>query len=42
MTLDLSKNHMDDAAVSGIMDALRANEEMQIQVGLFHSTLGKR
>lgn len=31
VTLDLSKNHMDDAAVAGIMDALRINEEMQIQ-----------
>ena len=29
--LDLSKNSMDDAAVAGVMDALRANEAMQIQ-----------
>ncbi|KAI8472414.1 MAG: hypothetical protein J3K34DRAFT_519751 [Monoraphidium minutum] len=31
VTLDLSNNGMDDAAVAGIMDALRANEDMQIQ-----------
>jgi hypothetical protein len=32
VTLDLSKNNMDDAAVAGVMDALRINEDMQIQV----------
>lgn len=32
-SLDLSRNNMDDAAVGGIMDALRANEAMALQVG---------